>query len=412
MTLDLKKVLMQIHGLETSELLENNEKRLELTWKLFQDTCSNKEAFLKKLAETNSGKKANFFFSLPQPQENEPIEKLITCPQQDNFNLPHITIATDGSQINPSAHEFTNACLINVGLIGIPYFKKDIPVILSSEPSVYNSLDEINPQAEAENIQNEDLISYERTLKEIEEIVKLAKIYKKHGLPVVALLDGTLIHWHLEKFNNSFIELFIKRFSEAMLELKSLNIPVASFLSNSRSNDIINSLRIYKCPYDAVDCKKYCSNLSSKNLPCNPTVNYKPVLDRRLIERVMADKNAEAGFRTILFKSNSKILNYYPEDLKIFFFYINTGTEIARVELPSYAANDKKLLELIHNVVAFQCRVGFGYPLVLSEAHLQAVIGKADRQVFYDLIKEHLLKNHKTQVKISSKELKKRISFV
>ncbi len=91
---------------------------------------------------------------------------------------------------------------------------------------------------------------------------------------------------------------------------------------------------------------------------------------------------------------------------------MNTGSEIARVEIPSYVANDKSLLDLTHNAVSLQCKVGFGYPITLSEAHLQAVVNKTDRQVFYDLIKEQLLKGKQVQVRLSNKELKKRVSFV
>ena len=220
-----------------------------------------------------------------------------------------------------------------------------------------------------------------------------------------------MIHWHIEKFSNYFVELFIKRFSDALLELKALNIPVASFLSNSRSNDLINMLRIFKCPYDEVNCKKYCSSIESKKFPCNPGPDYVPVLDRKLIGQFFKEKKSSLGSRTILFKSTSKILNLYPDELKVYFFYINTGTETARVEIPEYVASDENLLDLIHNVVFLQCKVGFGYPVTLSEAHLQAVVNKNDRQIFYDLIKEQMLQDKRSIVRLSSKELRKRISF-
>lgn len=408
MPLDLKKVIIQLKNIENNNVQNLNKNRLDSTFKLFELVLNNQEKLKAKLYETQGSKKANFFFALPE--NNESLEQIISC--DEKFSTPHITVATDGSQINPSAHEITGSFLINIGLISIPYFAKDIPVNLSSEPTVYNSQEEINPRIGSENIQEDDLISYERTLKEIEELLKLAKSYSKYKLPIVALLDGTLIHWHIEKFSSYFIENFIKRFSYAMHELKSLHIPVASFLSNSRSNDLINMLRICKCPYESVDCKKYCGNLDSRNLPCNPCQDYIPVLDRRLIEKYFTGKNTKPGTRTILFKSNSKILNYYPDNLKVSFFYISTGSEIARVEIPSYVANDKSLLNLMHNAIALQCKVGFGYPVTLSEAHLVAVINKTDRQVFYDLIKEQLLKGKQSPVRLSNKELKKRVSFV
>ena len=408
MPLDLKKVIVQLKNIENNDVQNLNKNRLDSTIKLFELVLNNQEDLKAKLSETQESKKANFFFAIPE--NNESLEQTISS--DENFSKSHITIATDGSQISPSAHEITGSFLINIGLISIPYFAKDIPVNLSSEPTIYNSQEEINPKISNENMQEDDLISYERTLKEIEELVKLAKAYSKYNLPIVALLDGTLIHWHIEKFSSYFIENFIKRFSDAMHELKSLHIPVASFLSNSRSNDLINMLRIYKCPYESVDCKKHCGSLDSKNLPCNPCQDYAPVLDRRLIERYFTNKKSTLGARTVLFKSNSKILNHYPDDLKVSFFYMNTGSEIARVEIPSYVANDKSLLDLTHNAVSLQCKVGFGYPVTLSEAHLQAVVNKADRQVFYDLIKERLLKGRQMPVRLSNKELKKRVSFV
>lgn len=405
MPLDLKKVITQIKNLEGQDSKDSNQNRLDSTYKLFQSAKENNEKLIRKVLETNSTGKSNFYFAVPDPKED--ISK--TFESKKDFSTPHITIASDGSQVNPSAHEFTSACLINTGLVAIPYFNKNTPVVLSSEPVTYNSTEDISP--DTEGIQEEDLISYERTLKEIEDLVKLAKKYTEYKIPIVALLDGTLIHWHIEKFNSVFISKFIERFSNAMYELKSLEIPIASFLSNSRSNDLINMLKIYKCPYESVDCKKHCSNINSKSLPCNPTLDYKPVLDRRVIEKYFVDLKSPPGTRTALFKSNSKILNLYNEDLKIYFFYINTGREIARVELPSYVANNPSLLEIIHNAISLQCKVGFGYPIVLSEAHLQAVVTKKDRDIFYDLIKDHSLKRN-SKIQISNKELKKRISFV
>ncbi len=406
MPINLKKVITQIKNLESQDSRKENKARLEETYKLFEKAKAENKKLLDKIYETESNNKAGFYFAIPDTDEE--FGTIFPCDK--DFRNPHIVIATDGSQINPSSHEFTPACLINTGLIAIPYFKKDIPVTLNSEPVTYSSTEELN-QKGFEGIQEEDLISYERTLKEIEELVKLVKSYKAYNIPTLALLDGTLIHWHIDKFNNCFIESFIKRYSSAMEELKALNIPVISFLSNSRSNDLINMLKIYNCKFDTVDCRKNCSSYTSKDLPCNPTINYKPVFDRKLIEHYFINIKTTPGSRTSLFKSNSKILDLYNDDLKIYFFYINTGTEIARVELPKYVAKNKELLSFVQNAITLQCKVGFGYPIALSEAHHQAVVTKKDREVFYDLIRNQNVKSNQ-KVLISNKELRKRISFV
>ena len=411
MPLDLKKLIVQLGKIENNDFYNKLENNLNLTHKLFTESVENKKRLLEKLLETRDSKKSNFYFAIPEFINAPDFEVDRLFNSSSDFNLPHIVVGTDGSQINPSSHELTSASLINIGLVAIPYFDKSIPVFLGTNPTVYNSPNEISAFSPGDYISEEDLISYERTLNEIEELVKLAKKYKAYNLPIVALLDGTLIHWHLENFSSLFIERFIERFSNALTELKNMDIPVASFLSNSRSNDLINMLRIYKCPYEAVDCKRHCKDLDYAKLPCNPGLDYKPVLDRRLVQKSFANKNAIIGTKTNLFKSNNKILEFYPDDFKIYFFYISSTSEIARIEIPAYVAFNKNMLDMIHNVIALQCRVGFGYPVVLSEAHNLAVVRRNDREVFYNLIKEQILKSGRSS-KISNKEFKKRISFV
>lgn len=408
MALDLKKVVLQIKNIDNLSEGDSHVHNFNETYKLFERANNENINLIRKLIESQESLKTGFSFAVPHFKD-ENIGKII--PLNENINSPHIVISTDGSQINPSAHEVSPASLINIGYTGIPYFNKEIPVTLKSEPTIYASSDEISPFID-ERANEEDLIAYERTLKEIEGLVILSKEYIKYNVPIIALLDGTLIHWHIEKFSPAFIESFMNRFTKAMLEFKALNIPVASYISSSRSNDTINMLRVFRCPYDSTDCKKYCSGINSKNYPCNPTINYKPVFDRRLYEKLFKDNQSSIGSRSILFKSNSKILNYYSEELKISFFYFFTGREVSRVEIPNFVANNSSLLETLQKALTLQCTVGYGYPVSLSEAHIQAVVTKNDRSLFYELIKEKCLRSASNKITLSSKELKKRISFV
>ena len=136
---------------------------------------------------------------MPEIDKGEKLDTVNPC--QDNFLQPHITIASDGSQINPSAHEFTSAFLINIGMVAIPYYKSSVQVLIGSEPTIYSSSEEINLSNTAERILEEDLVSYERTLKEIESLVQIAENYRQNNIPMIALVDGTLIHGHIEKKN-------------------------------------------------------------------------------------------------------------------------------------------------------------------------------------------------------------------
>ena len=161
MPLDLKKVITQLTSLENQNTLDIAKNRIVSTYNLLQDAFNNQQKLLTKLIETRSNEKANFFFAIPELEE-ENISSLIPCDK--NFSQPHIVVATDGSQINPSAHEFTNAFLINIGLTAIPYFNRNIPVLLNSEPHIYNSIEDINPLASEkrnfyDNVHEEDLVA-------------------------------------------------------------------------------------------------------------------------------------------------------------------------------------------------------------------------------------------------------------
>ena len=64
------------------------------------------------------------------------------------------------------------------------------------------------------------------------------------------------------------------------------------------------------------------------------------------------------------------------------FYYLNGGSEIARVEVPDWLADDPELLALSHAMLVKQCQLGLGYPVAISEAHEQAVITGHDREEF------------------------------
>ena len=75
---------------------------------------------------------------------------------------------------------------------------------------------------------------------------------------------------------------------------------------------------------------------------------------------------------------------------QVYFYYLNSGNEIARVEIPQWVASNNDLLELGHSLIVEQCKKGQGYPVAISESHEQAVINGSDRQVFHNMVLEAL----------------------
>ncbi|MEX2080786.1 MAG: DNA double-strand break repair nuclease NurA, partial [Dehalococcoidia bacterium] len=75
-----------------------------------------------------------------------------------------------------------------------------------------------------------------------------------------------------------------------------------------------------------------------------------------------------------------------PARHQVCFFYLRTGDDIARVELPQWVADDDLRVQLLHATLVDQCRRCDGYPRALQEAHEQAVISVGDRQQFANMV--------------------------
>jgi hypothetical protein len=123
------------------------------------------------------------------------------------------------------------------------------------------------------------------------------------------------------------------------------HIPVFFYTSLSNARDILK----------LVDCKL-------------------PLLDRTILEKYLP-----AHHYTTVF-----VQKKMQNSLDRAFVYLNTGQEIVRVEFSAW------LQDKIHDYLVYivdQINKGSGYPVVLAEAHMQAVISNQDRFYFYKLIR-------------------------
>jgi NurA-like 5'-3' nuclease len=77
-------------------------------------------------------------------------------------------------------------------------------------------------------------------------------------------------------------------------------------------------------------------------------------------------------------------------DHPVAFFYLNIAGDIARVELPAWAATPPQV-ERLHSALVDQCARCGGYPRALQEAHEQAVISASDRAAFARLLERESL---------------------
>jgi hypothetical protein len=314
------------------------------------------------------------------------------------FSGPHTVVATDGSQITPSHHEIALCCLINIGRILYTYGTGELP-LQASLPYLHHG-EELRPKVgDRRQAMTEELLALKRNQRESAALVELAWLAVNRAHPAMALVDGTLIQFMLEK-NDLQRDEFLRSHLDDLEQLRLLRVPVAGYLSNSRSADVVNLLRLVACPKEALNC----STCALHEPPCEE--RHLPLHDRRVWAQRLAP-----GERSPLFLSSSPILRYYDDQHKIFFFYLHVGSEVARLEVPRWVAEDRELLDRVHALAYDQAQKGMGYPITLQEAHNQAVVSREDRARFFALLSQRMAAAGVT-VAVSHKQLKKRAGVV
>lgn len=301
----------------------------------------------------------------------------------------YCVIAVDGSQIYPDRHQGTSCFLLNIGTVIFNYGLPGKNVSLDSIPSVF--LD--NKEKKVDHI-SPDFINLRREELEFEAGVSLAQQWSKERAissssdPLLLLWDGSLIFWHLESKDPTIRNLFLPRYLASLYELYQATILNAAYISLPKNKELVNLLK---------------AELSNGNL--ENTDSYSGI--EHIIDAHIATFFLKPAERTTLFKHRSKTAAYYPEPLKPYFFYLNTGSEIVRIEIPAWIAQNSNAISTISQIIYDQTIKGRGYPVALAEAHEQAVVKGADRDFFYHLITK-LGIHHKQQAKLSHKLLKKR----
>jgi hypothetical protein len=321
----------------------------------------------------------------------------------------YTVIATDGSHIDVDRHRSTRCYLINIGTVVLHYGAQP-DALLDSFPALYFGDEDlvIAPDGAKGREQPIEgvLLGIKRSVDECRQLARLAADLPS-GSSNLALLDGSLILWGLagQVYPDFVIEALLDRgFLSHLEDIRKLNkdkrIALASYISFPRSTDVVNALRVAICPYEPADCDRHCSN---KVRDCDTVAG---VQDRELFINILGQ-----GERSALFISQSSIVRKHYGVHQVYFFYLRVDDEIARVEIPRWAATDESLLNLAHALVLDQCRRGHGYPVALTEAHEQAVVTGADREEFWQLV-ESLMVEEKMPTPTSAKSQSKRTRWV
>ncbi len=304
--------------------------------------------------------------------------------------------AVDGSQIGTDRHLAARCFLINIGRCVLTYGSEPRSD-LGSEPTLHSGDEEIAIRDEVtgrtERVEGPILAAL-RHVRELEEAARLAERNDRDH-PTVLILDGPLTVAGLS--GRIFPEFVLRRlvtdgFAGAMDRLRRAGVDrdlvVAGYTSFPSHDEV------------------------ARALSSGPGWEVGSGLARRASHGVtdleIFERHLPSGHRSALFESTGHPLAAYQGGHGSATFYMNAGTEIARVEMPTWAAEDIRSVDLVHAVLIDQCRRGDGYPTVLVEAHEQAVVTARDRRAFADLL-ESALADRGVLVRTSEKGLSKAV---
>ena len=300
-------------------------------------------------------------------------------------------VAVDGSHIDVDRHLPVGCYLINMGGCSLTYGSRPDAGFFS-QPHLYHQPEDLY-LADPSNPAHEEpvtgpLLGLMRTVQELERLAQ-AVAECPTGLATLAMVDGSLVLWPLSGrgYAPYVKEAIIQdRLLPALERLREESrhrpLCVAAYVSLPRSAEVVNAARSSLCPLDLAKCRGSCNNRRSVQTPCDLSNGF---IDRDLFQRVL-----NPGWRSAIYLTNSSVPRESYGEHQVCFFYLNCGEEIGRVELPQWVAQDERLLSLCHSLVLDQCRRGQGYPVAISEAHEQAVISGADRQLFKQMVTEAL----------------------
>ena len=303
-----------------------------------------------------------------------------------------VVAAVDGSHIDVDRHLPVACYLLNFGGCVLTYGSTP-DATLFSHPHLATTPEELYISDPA-NSTGEEMISgallgLVRTVKELETLAKTVEECPP-GLPVLGLVDGSLVLWGLsgQAYRPYVSDAIISDgLLPAMKRLEKLAetgpVALAAYVSFPRSTEAVNAVRCSLCPHDNAVCTQSCNNRRSTQQPCDGANEF---LDRDIFQRLL-----EPGWRSPVYKTNSSVSREsYDEANKVYFFYVNAGEEIGRVEVPKWVAKNETLLSMTHALIYDQCQRGQGYPVAISESHEQAVVSAGDRRVFRRMLTDSL----------------------
>ena len=390
--LDLSGLAPQIEKMAAESRLDIDKYSYKISnaKSAFADFDKNPSLWLDKINSDNH----HFFVAFPQGRISDvfPLPKAF---------IPYTVVAVDGSQIDIDTHEVALCYVLNSGRIAIHYGTGELPRMDSASRLFYRDEELYKHGENGLVLVQGDRIAELRLIMEASELKKMIVEHRKEGVPLVALVDGRLISWDRTGTTRKDSSAFNAPHFEEAFKISQLHrIPVAGYVSGSRTSLVVNTLRARDCIKTVMNCVN-CEFKDAKDANCRMIEG---ISDTALFRDIL-----QVGDRSCHFYGGINSLSADTAPLyRIGFFYVNVGSEIARVEAPDYVLENMELLNFLHWVTFDQAQKGMGYPIALQEAHHFAVIKSEDKERFYHLLRQQLARQG-IPLKVTHKKIGKNL---
>ena len=386
MALDLTKTVLQIETLaqHLTGVRDDRARRLRTVMGAMESADAEELA-----AKVESGHGRPFLCATPL---DPPRARYVPAQIPADFGVASV----DGSHIDVDRHIPVRCYLINIGGCVLTYGSQP-GAHLFSQPRVYSTEEELYMASSAPGTNDAvavqgAILGLVRAVEEVRGLANAVRDLDPH-LPVLALIDGSLVMWGLAgRGYQPFVrdEILGNGLLPALESLQHLamnrTLALAAYVSLPQTTEVVNTMRLALCSQDGDECQRSCSSFRSTQTPCDAANGF---LDRHLFEELLAP-----GERSGIYRSNSSVSRDYYGPHQVCFYYLNTGNEIGRVEIPQWVAQDEGTLALSHTLIMDQVRRGMGYPAAIAEAHEQAVVTGQDRETFKQMVDAALDRQH------------------
>ena len=215
-------------------------------------------------------------------------------------------LSVDGSHIDVDRHLPLRCHLVNLGGCAITYGQNH-GCQLFSEPTLAVDDDDLylrSPDdARGETLIAGPLLGALRTVREVERLADAVENLPDDR-PVLALLDGTLAFWDLQRGNYPrYVAdvLIAERLQPALARLRAAStdrrpVAVAAYTSRPRTTEVAGALRLMLCEQADADCNRLCTARHSDLTSCDGAAGFD---DRELFELLLGP-----GHRSPLYRSS------------------------------------------------------------------------------------------------------------